>query len=135
MAQFCFATEEGRRALFFEAALRGWVAALYDFPRYKSSKDCTTLAQQAGEALRQEVCCATGDNEAACQRLIGSAWVSFYTAVGQASERELTVWLSDVKRVSVEEALAFARQSLPENSEVQTYFKDVYAQYVAAISE
>jgi hypothetical protein len=131
MATYCFAEPEGRRALFVEVGMRGMLAAVYDFPRFKTASDCDALARQAAVTLRQEVCCTEGDNEAAYQQLVAWAWVHFYQDIMQVSEREMTVWLADIKRVSPEEAQVFVRDVLAQGKG-QAEIDNLYAQYVEA---
>ena len=129
MANYCFASAEGRHDLFTEASLRGWVAAVRDFPRLKPHEESIAMAILEGDALRLEVCCIS--TEDAYRQLINTAWVNFYKPSKPASERQMVVMASSLKDMPIAEALALMRRSL-SSEEVRAIIDDTYAQFLAA---
>jgi len=129
MANYCFAEPEGRRALFAEACVRGWVAAVRDFPQRKSREECTAQALLECDTLRLEVCCITSED--AYQQLVSSAWVSTYLSLGDLTERETVPYAVELKGKSVDEALAIVRPNLSSN-EGRAMIDKIYAQFLEA---
>ncbi len=72
MANSCFASSEGRYVLFTEACVRGWLAAIRDFPRLKNREEGTAQTPQECDAMRLEVCCVPAEN-VAYQQLVSTA--------------------------------------------------------------
>src|SRR5487761_1291183 len=108
LALYCFASDEERRALFTEAAMRGFVAAVRDWPRRLKESDVQrTMATAAAAVLRADVCCI--QNEAVYVSLLYNAWLIGYSCTEYATERETAYCASIIKAGSVEEAWAVIR--------------------------
>ena len=130
MANYCFAGSEGRYALFTEACVRGWLAAILDFPRLKNREE--SAAQALGEcaALKSEVCCIP--TEEAYQQLVSAAYVGVYQSLGRMSERELVRYIiavSVLKSSSRDEALTILRPAF-STSQGQAEIDKAYAQFM-----
>lgn len=111
MATYCFS--ERQRELFREACLRGWLAAVIDFPRFKNDVEREAAALAASDALCSEVCCIPDDF--AYRRLAASAWCCAYLALGRDStERDIAIQVSKLKPMSSNEALAYLRLCFSE---------------------
>ena len=87
MANYCFS--EGKQALWNEAHVRGWLAALLDFPQDKSHEESTiAVAQGVPDELRSDVCCI-GDDELGYRQLVVAAWrIGYAAVVKDLSERK-----------------------------------------------
>lgn len=129
MSNYCFAEAEERRALFTEAMVRGWVAALCDFPRQRNREECSVPADLACDVLRSEVCCIPNGDD--YQRLISSAWVAAYVAVRDAPEREIAQMVYAIKVTSIENVLSTVRHSFA-SAGGQAEIEKAWAQYVEA---
>lgn len=128
MATYCM--EDGRQyTLFAECAMRGWLAAVLDFPRFKSRDECALPANQCAAVLRGDVCCITDD--VAYQTLVVSAWMDSYVAVRQASEKEIVVMASVLKSLPPDEALDVLRQGI-KAVECRAGIDAFYSRYLAA---
>lgn len=131
MADYCFASEEGRYALFAEAAMRGFVAAIRDFPHLKDCKEGTVEAWAECDVLRPSVCCVPSDAQEVYRRLVSSAWLSYYLARDRLmTSRESVVMASCLKGRLIEEAWAIARPAF-EDPVIQTELGEEYARFVA----
>ncbi len=125
MASYCFL--EGRYALFTEACVRGWLAAIRDFPRWKGREEAIVQAQQESETVKTEVCCI--QDPEAYYLLFKSAWVSTYTSLEQARERDIVVMALKLKQLPHEEAQTVLRRGFALER-VQTVVKNAWKQFV-----
>lgn len=115
--------------------MRGWLAALYDFPRLKSRDECVSPASRYAATLRSDVCCIT--NDVVYQSLVVSAWVASYQALEQVSEREIVLMVLSLKALPLDEALVFLRPHFVTGGcrdEVEGAYAQFQASYNAAIA-
>lgn len=120
---------DGQYTLFAECAVRGWLQAVLDFPRFKSREECALPANYCAATLRGDVCCITDD--VAYQSLVVSAWVNSYVAVRQASEKEVFIMASVLKALPTDEALDVLRRGIKE-VESRSGIDAFYSRYLAA---
>lgn len=122
MSNYCFASVEEQQMLFAEAALRGWVAAVQDWPHLKSREECAVPASAECDVLKAEVCCIT--DERAYQQFVSSAWIGFYVAFADASERQAVQFAAGLKSRPADEALKIMRYAVSSGeglAQVETY--------------
>jgi hypothetical protein len=131
MAKFCFS--ERKRELFGEAFVRGWVAAIQDFPHLKNSEESTAQSMAECDALKSEVCCITDEN--AYRTLVSSAWVNTYKALSPVSERLIVLMVSVLRAMPNDEALAFVRSDFVSDVRQQAEIDRAYAQFLSALDE
>ncbi len=128
MATYCF--KKRKKDLFFEAAMRGMLAAVLDFPRcLKSRKDCFEASHQVPDAMRADVCCIAADNDA-YRHLVRAGWSFAYLAIAtELKARDVVPLAMVLKSKSQTSALAFLRQTYGEG-EPRIHFDQAYEQYV-----
>ena len=130
MATYCFS--EGKREIFREMCLRGWLAAICDFPHFKSHEQNEATALQAGEMVRPEVCCIPVEDDFPYRQLVSSAWSSAYVALGRdVSKREIVLMASVLKPMSSNEALAFLRHAFNESG--WSVIDEAYERFLGSI--
>lgn len=132
MSKFCFEVEDERRALFTEACLRGWVAAIQDFPRFKTIEEHDSAAVPTCDVLFLETCHVT--DKIAFQSLVISAWKSVYLAASHVPENTLVQYASVIKHKPLDEALAILRPGFLSD-EMRPEIGNAYAQYQEATSK
>ena len=121
MATYCF---QDARELFTEAALRGFLEAVADFPHKKSEREQEAAERAVSDELRGEVCCI--DDEARYQRLVERAWAGAYRATQETTERELAQLKMVLKCLGMEDSKALVRAHF-----VEATVNEAYAQFVA----
>jgi hypothetical protein len=110
MATYCMGDPY---TLFAECSIRGWLQAVLDFPHLKTREECALPAVACSNAMRLETCCITSaEDEKAYLVLVATAWVNSYLAINQASEREIVIMSSALKRLSTEDALQVLRAGI-----------------------
>jgi hypothetical protein len=108
--------------------LRGWLAAILDFPRLKSHVGSVVAAQVVSGELRQQVCCIPPDDRP-YHHLIETAWVIAYEAFGRdLSEREEVRYVLEFKSMPLDEALALLRPRMLEG-DARSAVDEAYARY------
>ena len=122
MAPYCFTRQ---RDLFAEAAARGWLRAILDFPRMLAAhEEVEMVAQIAPDELREETCCIEDDY--GYRLLVISAWASGYRALTQQTERDIAIMVSVLKPLPTDEALVRLHHGFDDQS---TAVDDAYAQF------
>jgi len=129
MARYCFL--ERQQEVFIEACVRGWLAAVLDFPHAKASEEaCNQAAQSIPDAMRAEVCCIP-ENDYPYRHLIVSGWVATYVAVGRdLTEREIVYQKGALARASTLESRAVLRRGMAESKAIT----EVWSQYQAEVT-
>lgn len=123
---YCFT--ERPRELFTEAAARGWLAAIRDFPRLKTWEECEAAAQRVPDDLRPDVCCIGAGDEYSYRLLVVTAWVNSYRSFGQVGERPIALMVATIKALPEGEALALVRAGFA-GEDAQAALDEGYARF------
>lgn len=117
---------EGQYTLFGECAIRGWLAAILDFPHFKTRNECLSLSKQMMREMN--VCCIS--DTYMYEALVTAAYVNAYAAVKQVSQRESVVMASILKPLPQEDALRLLRVGILRDAKEE--IDKFYARYQAA---
>ncbi len=126
---YCFASAEGKFALFVEAFARGWLAALLDFPRLGSPDGAQ--AEIEALVLLPQVCCIP--TEEAYEAWYARAWSVGYSDASTLSEHEITMVLValPLKSRPIDDALAFIKETFA--TEGRAALNDLYARMTSTL--
>jgi len=126
MSMYCFT--ERPFELWKESSIRGWLAAVLDFPHTRTTLDeYEYTALLAAADLRPDVCCVTSDF--LYSQLVVSAWVSAYRGSELATERLIASSKAALHTLPKDAQLRALRESFT-SSRIDAV-QSAYAQFVA----
>ena len=132
MATFCFLTDQ--KALLAEAGVRGWHAAILDYPQQKSEEEMKKAALLLPDELRSEVC-HIPENDHVYGVLVVSTWAAFYMAMPQVvGERLMAHLIVKVKPMAASDARAFLHRIFSEDARAREVLDDLYTRYQTGLA-
>lgn len=129
VALYCFA--ERRQEVFTESLIRGYLAGLLDFPRFKPLDDRRAPGQAAIEALRSEVCCV--EDEVGYGNLARTAWYTGYQSATEERQRDAVQMVMVYKQMPEAEALRQLRRAFA-SEQGQSLVAELYEKCCATVN-